>query len=81
MSDRSAALARLDALGVAYELTEHPAVFTIEDMEQLGLTGSGTVCKNLFLRDAKGRRHFLVVIPGIAAPILNQLKRSSARQD
>ena len=64
MSDRSAALARLDALGVAYELTEHPAVFTIEDMEQLGLTGSGTVCKNLFLRDAKGRRHFLVVIPG-----------------
>ena len=64
MSDRSAALARLDALGVAYELSEHPAVFTIEDMEQLGLTGSGTVCKNLFLRDAKGRRHFLVVIPG-----------------
>ena len=43
MSDRSAALARLDALGVAYELTEHPAVFTIEDMEQLGLPGSGPV--------------------------------------
>ena len=64
MSDRSAALARLDALGVAYELTEHPAVFTIDEMEQLGLTGGGTVCKNLFLRDAKGRRHFLVVIPG-----------------
>ena len=58
MSDRSAALARLDALGVAYELTEHPAVFTIDEMEQLGLTGGGTVCKNLFLRDAKGRRHF-----------------------
>ena len=52
MSDRSAALARLDALGVAYELTEHPAVFTIDEMEQLGLTGGGTVCKNLFLRDA-----------------------------
>ena len=64
MSDRSAALARLDALGVAYELTEHPAVFTIAEREQWGRTGGGTVCKNLFLRDAKGRRHFLVVIPG-----------------
>ena len=64
MSDRSAALARLDALGVAYELTEHPAVFTSEEMERLGLTNVGMVCKNLFLRDAKGRRHFLVVIPG-----------------
>lgn len=63
MSDRKAALARLDALGIPYELTEHPAVFTIEEMEQLGLTRGGMVCKNLFLRDAKGRRHFLVVIP------------------
>ena len=24
----------------------------------------GSVCKNLFLRDAKGRQHFLVVLPG-----------------
>ena len=43
MSDRSAALARLDALGVAYELTEHPAVFNIDEMGQLGLTRGGAV--------------------------------------
>lgn len=29
---------------------------------ELGIKGS--VCKNLFLRDAKGRQHFLVVLPG-----------------
>ena len=43
MSDRSAALARLDALGVAYELTEHPAVFTIEEMDNLKITEKGDV--------------------------------------
>lgn len=48
--------------GRRYELIEHPAVFTIEEMDKLGITLSGEVCKNLFLRDAKGRRHFLVVV-------------------
>ncbi|HEX3000649.1 MAG TPA: prolyl-tRNA synthetase associated domain-containing protein, partial [Armatimonadota bacterium] len=26
--------------------------------------GMGEICKNLFLRDAKGRNHYLVLIPG-----------------
>lgn len=46
---------------IAYEMTEHEAVYTMEDMERLGLYDLGTVCKNLFIRDAKGKRHFLVV--------------------
>ena len=29
-------------------------------MDRLGLPQKGTLCKNLFLRDAKGKRHFLV---------------------
>ena len=44
MSDRSAALARLDALGVAYELTEHPAVFWIAEMGPVGGAGRGRGC-------------------------------------
>ncbi|MGI5966796.1 MULTISPECIES: prolyl-tRNA synthetase associated domain-containing protein [Anaerotruncus] len=62
MTQREKALARLDEAGAPYELIEHPAVFTIEEMDKLGITLSGEVCKNLFLRDAKGRRHFLVVV-------------------
>jgi Ala-tRNA(Pro) deacylase len=31
-------------------------------MDQLGISEKGEVCKNLFLRDAKGRQHFLVVV-------------------
>ena len=61
---REQVFARLEELGIPYEVIEHPAVFTIEEMQQLGVTRKGTVCKNLFLRDAKGKRHFLVVLPG-----------------
>lgn len=47
---------------IAFEKIEHPAVFTIEDMEALGLHEKGEICKNLFLRDQKGKKHFLVVM-------------------
>lgn len=64
MTQREMVLQRLDELGISYELDEHPAVFTIEEMKRLGIDQKGEVCKNLFLRDAKGRRHFLVTVPG-----------------
>ena len=46
--------------GISYEVTEHPAVYTMEAMAELGLDKLGTVPKNLFLRDGKGKQHFLV---------------------
>lgn len=52
----------LDGLHISYEITEHPPVYTIEEMDSLGITSKGDVVKNLFLRDAKGKRHFLVVL-------------------
>ena len=50
----------LDSLQIPYEVTEHEAVYTMEDMERLGLDQLGTICKNLFIRDAKGKKHFLI---------------------
>lgn len=52
----------LDEKKIAYEWVEHEAVYTIEDMLKLGLEDMQDVAKNLFLRDAKGKRHFLVVV-------------------
>ncbi len=49
--------------GIAFESMEHSPVYTMEDMEQCHITDKGTVCKNLFLRDAKGKNHFLVTVP------------------
>lgn len=55
-------LSRLDALGITYEKLDHPAVYTIGEMDNLDITSKCNVVKNLFLRDAKGKRHFLVVL-------------------
>ena len=62
MDEREHALRRLDELGIAYGEERHPAVFTIEDMDALGICERGEVAKNLFLRDASGKRHFLVMV-------------------
>jgi len=45
---------------IPFEITEHEPVYTMEDMERVGLDKLGTICKNLFIRDAKGKRHFLI---------------------
>ena len=57
-----ALLAHLSAHGVGYQRRDHCAVFTCDEADRhvQGLPGART--KNLFLRDRKGRRHFLLVI-------------------
>ena len=57
-------LQRLKELGIQYELIEHKAVFNMEEMDALGkdFFKGATICKNLFLRDQKGKRHFLVTM-------------------
>ena len=53
------------AHGVEFERYDHPAVFTCEEAERLcpPMPDSAIKTKNLFLRDKKGRRHFLVTVP------------------
>lgn len=60
ITDKETIYEKLKELKVPYEVVDHPPVFTMEEMDQLGLTKKGTLCKNLFLRDAKGKRHFLI---------------------
>ena len=50
----------LQHLDISYEVTEHPAVYTMEEMVQVGLDKLGPIPKNLFVRDGKGRQHFLI---------------------
>jgi Ala-tRNA(Pro) deacylase len=54
--------AALDALGITYDRHAHPAVFTAEDASKYWDPIPGTQCKNLFLRNKKGDRHYLVVV-------------------
>ncbi|MGN0136892.1 prolyl-tRNA synthetase associated domain-containing protein [Anaerotignum sp.] len=52
----------LEEKGIPFEWVEHKAVYTIEEMQELGLEDMEDIAKNLFLRDQKGKRHFLIVI-------------------
>lgn len=58
-------LEKLDALNIEYKEITHDAVYTIEEMDALGKDyfEGAKICKNLFVRDQKGKRHFLVVLP------------------
>ncbi len=47
---------------IEYERHDHPAVYTVEEAERLVPPLPGAKSKNLFLRDKKGVRHFLVVV-------------------
>jgi len=53
----------LDQLRIPYIRHEHPAVFTVEQAEQHWTNIEGLHCKNLFLRNKKGNRHYLVIVP------------------
>jgi len=53
----------LKQLSIQYEYHEHVAVFTSEQARRLIPPLAGASAKNLFLRDRKGRRHFLLSLP------------------
>ncbi|WP_201257796.1 prolyl-tRNA synthetase associated domain-containing protein [Photobacterium kishitanii] len=52
----------LDELSIDYKKYDHPAVFSCEQAHLLGLNIEGVATKNLFIKDRKGSRHFLVVV-------------------
>jgi len=63
MSDvRAPIYAALSALGIEYEVFEHPPVFTAEEAAVHWGSIPGAAVKNLFLRNKKGDRHYLVIL-------------------
>lgn len=51
----------LNDKNIEFEMVEHEAVFTVDEMNKLNLDEKGVGVKNLFLRDEKGKNHFLIV--------------------
>ncbi|MFC2167946.1 prolyl-tRNA synthetase associated domain-containing protein [Acidobacteriota bacterium] len=52
----------LDSLNISYEIFHHPPVYTVEEAEGHWKSIKGTHCKNLFVRNKKGNRHYLVIL-------------------
>jgi Ala-tRNA(Pro) deacylase len=62
MMDSAALFQYLDQLGIHYVRHDHVAVYTSEQLRQVESPLSGVSTKNLFLRDKKGTRHFLLIL-------------------
>jgi Ala-tRNA(Pro) deacylase len=54
----------LDEYHLKYEAYEHPAVYTIEEMDALDIPHKDLIVKNLFLRDDKKKNFYLVTVNG-----------------
>jgi Ala-tRNA(Pro) deacylase len=52
----------LDAMGIPYQKYEHPPVFTSEEAAEHWGPIQATQVKNLFLRNKKGNRQYLVIL-------------------
>ncbi|HUQ85242.1 MAG TPA: prolyl-tRNA synthetase associated domain-containing protein [Candidatus Limnocylindrales bacterium] len=64
----------LEELGIIYQKYDHPAVFTAEDAD-LHYSGiDGFKSKNLFLRNKKGDKHFLVIVKSTKKVDLKRLE-------
>ena len=53
----------LNDLSIPFDTYHHAPVFTVEEMQQALPDLDAQGCKNLFLRDQKGKTQFLVVMP------------------
>jgi Ala-tRNA(Pro) deacylase len=60
--DSTSLLKYLEQLSIHYEYHEHVAVYTSEQARRLIQPLAGASAKNLFLRDKKGKRYFLLTL-------------------
>ncbi len=54
----------LTSRGIEYEVTEHGAVFNMEEMSHVELLHPEADAKNLFVRDDKKRNYYLITVRG-----------------
>lgn len=66
----------LKEMNIDYSVTEHKPVYTIEEMNDLGMENIDYVIKNLFIRDDKKKNYYLVLVQKDKTVNLNKLKET-----
>lgn len=64
----------LDIRHIDYQVTEHPAVYNMEELSTIDLPYLQQVAKNLFVIDDKRRRYYFIVVKGERRIDLKQLR-------
>jgi len=54
----------LTASGIPFEVTEHEAVYTMEELAKIPMAHPEAEAKNLFVRDDKKQHYYLITVPG-----------------
>ena len=62
MTRRAAVVNYLEELNIPFEIHEHPPVPTVEEALPYWKDIDASHCKNLFFRNHKGNRHYLVIL-------------------
>ena len=62
--DKAAVYQLLTERGIWHEITEHPAVYNMEEMAAVDLPYPEADGKNLFVRDDKKRQYYLLTLRG-----------------
>ena len=75
MSKRDQVLQILDNLEISYDIYEHPPVPTVEDALPYWNEIEAAHCKNLFFRNHKGNRHYLVIFKHNRQLIIRDLEQ------
>src|SRR5205809_616045 len=60
-SEETAVIARLEALAIPFTRYEHPPAATVDEAVEHWSTIDAAHCKNLFLRNQKGDKHYLLI--------------------
>ncbi len=74
--DKQAVYRFLDEKKIEHEITEHPAVYNMQELEQVALPYPDRDAKNLFVRDDKRRNYYLITVKGDKRVNLKDFRRS-----
>jgi len=62
--------------GISYEITEHAAVFNMEELDSVTLPYPDCDAKNLFVRDDKKRNYYLITVKGDKRVDLKEFRKA-----
>lgn len=66
----------LESRGIPYEITEHEAVYTMEELSHVALPYPEGDAKNLFVRDDKRLHYYLITVRGDKRVDLKAFRRA-----
>lgn len=75
MIEKEKVLQALKSLSISYDIYEHLPLPTIEIAMQVWKDIDSTHCKNLFFRNHKGNRHYLVILESNHALDIHDLEK------